>query len=70
MTDVDTIISEYKGGKTLQALAVEFGCSPSSISNVLEKNGVPRRPKGRRPKNGKSKIVEAKTIPILNEESD
>lgn len=48
------IIDLYESGLGLQAVGDELGISPSTVRNVLEKNDVPRRPRGRRwPQNKK-----------------
>ncbi|MDP9336205.1 MAG: helix-turn-helix domain-containing protein, partial [Actinomycetota bacterium] len=45
------IAALYTSGLTLREIARKFeGMSPSSVGNDLARLGVPRRPRGRRPK--------------------
>lgn len=39
---------DYQGGASLETLASKYGCSANTARNILQRNGVPRRPCGPR----------------------
>ena len=44
--DKDLVISLYKQGISLEALATKFDCSTSPIIRILKENNIPRKPIG------------------------
>ena len=40
------IVKAYRDGRSLRQIAREYGCQHRCILDCLERNGVPRRPRG------------------------
>jgi len=45
--DVNEIVNQYKAGKKLQEIAEVMGCTKQRIDQILAKQGIDRRPRGK-----------------------